>query len=53
MSKYQLNRYFQLRKKVMGYFAGKSEVRPTDAELSEYVKLFQLKVWNTPVEYEE
>jgi len=46
MSNYQLSRYYQLRNIVMPYFWGTSEVRPTDKQLSEYVKLFNLYVWN-------
>ncbi len=30
----------------MPYFWGTSEVRPTDKQLSEYVRLFNLYVWN-------
>ncbi len=45
MSSYQLSRFYQLRKKVMGYYWGKTEVRPTSEENSEYVKLFNLYVW--------
>jgi len=30
----------------MAYYLGKTEVRPTDEENSEYVKLFNLYVWN-------
>jgi len=46
MSNYELSRYYQLRNIVMPYFWGTSEVRPTDEELSEYIKLFNLYVWN-------
>lgn len=46
MSNYQLGRYYQLRNIVMPYFWGTSEVRPTDKERSEYVRLFNLYVWN-------
>lgn len=46
MSNNQLSRYYQLRNIVMPYFWGTSEVRPTDKELSEYMKLFNLYVWN-------
>lgn len=46
MSNYQLSRYYQLRRKIMGYYLGKTEVRPTDVENSEYVKLFNLYVYN-------
>jgi len=43
MSNNQLSRYYQLRRKIMGYYLGKTEVRPTSQENSEYVKLFNLK----------
>jgi hypothetical protein len=46
MNKYQLSRYYQLRRKILGYYLGKTEIRPTDEENSEYVKLFNLYVWN-------
>jgi len=46
MSKYQLSRYYQLRRKIMGYYLGKSEIKPTNEENSEYVRLFNLFVWN-------
>ena len=46
MSKYQVFRFYQLRKKIMGYYLGKTEIRPTDQENSEYVRLFYLYVWN-------
>jgi len=35
-----------LRRKILGYYLGKTEIRPTDEENSEYVKLFNLYVWN-------
>ncbi len=46
MSKYQLSEYYQLRRKVMGYLTGKSNVRFTDEELSRYVMLYKLYIWN-------
>jgi len=46
MSNYQLSRYYQLRRKIMGYYLGKTEVRQTPEENSEYVELFNLYVWN-------
>ncbi|PIY71656.1 hypothetical protein COY87_05035 [Candidatus Roizmanbacteria bacterium CG_4_10_14_0_8_um_filter_33_9] len=30
----------------MGYYLGKTEVRPSSQENTEYVKLFNLYVWN-------
>jgi len=30
----------------MGHYLGKTEVRPTSQENTEYVKLFNLYVWN-------
>ena len=38
--------YYQLRRKIMGYYLGKTEARPTSQENTEYVKLFNLYVWN-------
>lgn len=46
MSNNQLSRYYQLRRKIMGYYLGKTEIRPISQENSEYVKLFNLYVWN-------
>ena len=46
MSNYQLSRYYQLRKKVMGWYMGKYNIKPSDEERSEYVKLFNLYIWN-------
>ncbi len=46
MSNNQLSRYYELRRKIMGYYLGKTEVRPTNEENTEYVKLFNLYVWN-------
>jgi len=46
MNKYQIARFYQLRKKIMAYYLGKTEIRPTDQENSEYVRLFNLYVWN-------
>jgi len=44
MNKYQLSRYYQLRRKILGHYLGKTEIRPTDEENSEHVKLFNLYV---------
>jgi len=46
MNSYQLSRYYKLRRKVMGYYWGKTEIKPSSNESSEYVELFYLYVWN-------